>query len=125
LPELYNQTANSIPFNAYSGAIPMVGFGAAAYVLALLDRGGTSTENVDCAAASTVDGGAPLPDLSVGADLATPAASPSGGCGCDVGMRAPVSCWWMVSVLAFASAAVAIVTRRRGRASRGRGRAAD
>jgi len=38
LPELYNTVSSSGPIGAYSGSIPMVGYGAGAYVMTHLDR---------------------------------------------------------------------------------------
>ncbi len=46
-PELYNTRTSSGTIGAYSGSIPMVGYGAGAYQLTLLDRGGL-TEHADC-----------------------------------------------------------------------------
>jgi hypothetical protein len=144
IPELYNQTSNAIPINAYSGAIPMVGFGAAAYVLALLDRAGVSPENVDCDFAFpdggvspdggnsdggssdgsvSADGGVPGRDGGSGHDAGAPPdlamhqARMDGGCGCAVGARAPIGGVWMFLLLI-------ALSRRIRCASRGRGRAA-
>jgi MYXO-CTERM domain-containing protein len=47
LPELYNTRTSSGTIGAYSGSIPMVGYGAGAYQLTLLDRAGMF-ENSDC-----------------------------------------------------------------------------
>jgi hypothetical protein len=38
LPELYNTVSSAGPIGAYSGSIPMVGYGAGAYLLTQLDR---------------------------------------------------------------------------------------
>ena len=38
LPELYNTVASAGPIGAYSGSIPMVGYGAGAYLLTQLDK---------------------------------------------------------------------------------------
>jgi hypothetical protein len=38
LPELYNTVSSGGPIGAYSGSIPMVGYGAGAYLLTQLDR---------------------------------------------------------------------------------------
>jgi GH15 family glucan-1,4-alpha-glucosidase len=97
LPELYNQTNNALPVNGYSGSIPMVGFGAAAYVNTLLDRAGASPEQRDCdPMMSFGDGGGEVPDLSTpqGSDggsasdmaiLHPMPKTPETGCGCGVG----------------------------------------
>lgn len=47
LPELYNTRSQSGQIGAYSGSIPMVGYGAGAYIMTLLDRGGLM-EHSDC-----------------------------------------------------------------------------
>jgi GH15 family glucan-1,4-alpha-glucosidase len=47
LPELYNTRTSSGQIGAYSGSIPMVGYGAGAYQMTLLDRAGMY-EYVDC-----------------------------------------------------------------------------
>ncbi len=47
LPELYNTRSSSGAIGAYSGSIPMVGYGAGAYQMTLLDRAG-SYEHGDC-----------------------------------------------------------------------------
>jgi hypothetical protein len=47
LPELYNTRSSSGQIGAYSGSIPMVGYGAGAYQMTLLDRAGSFEAN-DC-----------------------------------------------------------------------------
>ena len=47
LPELYNTRTSSGQIGAYSGSIPMVGYGAGAYQMTLLDRAG-AFEPSDC-----------------------------------------------------------------------------
>jgi GH15 family glucan-1,4-alpha-glucosidase len=47
LPELYNTRTSSGTIGAYSGSIPMVGYGAGAYQMTLLDRAG-AFEPSDC-----------------------------------------------------------------------------
>ncbi len=47
LPELYNTRTSSGQIGAYSGSIPMVGYGAGAYQMTLLDRAGSFEAN-DC-----------------------------------------------------------------------------
>ena len=47
LPELYNTRSSSGQIGAYSGSIPMVGYGAGAYQMTLLDRAG-AYEATDC-----------------------------------------------------------------------------
>ena len=47
LPELYNTVSSSGAIGAYTGSIPMVGYGAGAYQMTLLDRAG-SFEHTDC-----------------------------------------------------------------------------
>lgn len=47
LPELYNTRTSSGAIGAYSGSIPMVGYGAGAYLMTLIDRAG-NLEHADC-----------------------------------------------------------------------------
>ena len=47
LPELYNTVSSSGQIGAYSGSIPMVGYGAGAYLMTLLDRA-ELYEHTDC-----------------------------------------------------------------------------
>jgi MYXO-CTERM domain-containing protein len=47
LPELYNTRSSSGQIGAYAGSIPMVGYGAGAYLMTLLDRAGAH-EPSDC-----------------------------------------------------------------------------
>jgi hypothetical protein len=47
MPELYNTRSSSGQIGAYSGSIPMVGYGAGAYQMTLLDRAGRY-EYTDC-----------------------------------------------------------------------------
>ncbi len=47
LPELYNTRTSSGQIGAYSGSIPMVGYGAGAYQMTVLDRAGLFVSN-DC-----------------------------------------------------------------------------
>ncbi len=49
LPELYNTRTSSGQIGAYSGSIPMVGYGAGAYQMTLLDRA-LAFEHSDCGA---------------------------------------------------------------------------
>ncbi len=47
LPELYNTRSSSGQIGAYSGSIPMVGYGAGAYQMTMLERAGSFEPN-DC-----------------------------------------------------------------------------
>jgi Glycosyl hydrolases family 15 len=47
LPELYNTQSSGGAIGSYAGSIPMVGYGAGAYQMTLLDRAG-SYEHADC-----------------------------------------------------------------------------
>jgi MYXO-CTERM domain-containing protein len=47
LPELYNTISSAGPIGAYAGSIPMVGYGAGAYVMTMLDRA-QLYEHADC-----------------------------------------------------------------------------
>jgi GH15 family glucan-1,4-alpha-glucosidase len=71
LPELYD--AVSATPGAYTGSIPMVGYGAGAYIITMLDRSGKSEPN-DCA-----DGnGKTLPPLSCTGISTNPGGPPGG-----------------------------------------------
>ena len=100
IPELFNAFPEDGPLWSYAGATPMVGFGAAAYILALRARAGEKDAH-DCGDDS-VDGGTPV-------DAGTPGTD--SGCGCAIG-RAPVSCG-VLEALCFALAALAFVSLRR------------
>jgi GH15 family glucan-1,4-alpha-glucosidase len=114
--ELYNQFASDGTINGYAGATPMVGFGAAAYVLALLDRAGAAVEQTSCDATAS-DGGIPDGGMSDGAMLDGGVAKPrDGGCSCNTGNREVASGWIWGALLLF--------ILRRARASRARDRAA-
>jgi GH15 family glucan-1,4-alpha-glucosidase len=58
IPELYSAVSSEAPIGNYWGSIPMVGYGAAAYMMTLFDRDGL-IEPFDCgtAAPPPVDGG--------------------------------------------------------------------
>ncbi len=80
IPELFNTFASDGPLWSYTGATPMVGFGAGAYMLALRDRAG-EPEHHGCGAEASdggVDGGIAMPGDS--------------GCSCALGGRARVPC---------------------------------
>jgi hypothetical protein len=47
LPELYNAVASDGPIGNYTGSIPMVGYGAGAYLMTMMDRSGLVEPN-DC-----------------------------------------------------------------------------
>src|SRR5262249_36525618 len=47
LPELYNTRTSDGPIGAYTGSIPMVGYGAGAYQMTMRDRAGLY-EHQDC-----------------------------------------------------------------------------
>ena len=49
IPELYNTYSSAGPIGGYTGSIPMVGFGAGAYLSTLLDRA-ELYEHTDCGA---------------------------------------------------------------------------
>jgi hypothetical protein len=57
LPELYNDTAADGQIGKYFGSIPMVGYGAGAYLITILDRGGQWEAN-DCGDGSSRMGAA-------------------------------------------------------------------
>jgi hypothetical protein len=104
LPELYNDAPADGPIGNYAGAIPMVGFGHGAYLLAMLDRGG-AWEASDCGDGAKTTGPRYACPSSVGdagftndlasapaddggaADMASRSTLPkrSGGCACTLG----------------------------------------
>jgi len=57
LPELYNDTAADGQIGKYFGSIPMVGYGAGAYLMTILDRSGQWEPN-DCGDGSSKEGAA-------------------------------------------------------------------
>jgi len=57
LPELYNDTAADGAIGKYFGSIPMVGYGAGAYIMTILDRAGQWEPN-DCGDGMTKNGAA-------------------------------------------------------------------
>jgi GH15 family glucan-1,4-alpha-glucosidase len=87
LPELFNTFPADGPIAGFTGAVPMVGFGAGVYVLSLLDRAGVNPERRDCATGAP-DGGAD----------AGPGGHSSGGCR-YVPSAAPPTALWMLLVL--------------------------
>ena len=114
LPELYNTRTSSGAIGAYSGSIPMVGYGAGAYQMTLLDRAG-AFEPSDC---GEVDVGE-YPDAGPGG----PGGNPGDGdlrtglaCFCTAGARDAKTPW--AELLLFGGVIV-VATRRRRRARRG------
>jgi GH15 family glucan-1,4-alpha-glucosidase len=111
LPELYNTRTSSGTIGAYSGSIPMVGYGAGAYQMTLLDRAG-AFEPSDC---GEVDVGE-YPDAGPGgpggsdddADGRTGMA-----CMCGAGQRDARTPW---AELALFAGAVVVAIRRKRRA---------
>lgn len=102
MPELYNTRSEAGAIGAYAGSMPMVGFGAGAYQLALLDRGGP-LEAADCGSADPED----PPDAGVGPDGGAPIdGDGDGGCGCRAS-SGPAPAWLLVVTL------VALRRRRR------------
>jgi len=99
----------------YAGAAPMVGFGAGAYVLSLLDRGQAvlpscgafapePDEPTDAGpdASPTDDAGNPMQDAST-SDAGPPPPAPSSGCSCDAaGRSSPRSAAWLALAVLFA-----------------------
>ena len=111
LPELYNAQSSAGPIGAYSGSIPMVGYGAGAYQLTLLDRAGL-TEHTDCGdldLGQYPDAG-PISGPGNGGDAGTNAETGRTGiaCACSSGQGAPGN------ALVFALAGF-VVWRRRAR----------
>jgi MYXO-CTERM domain-containing protein len=113
IPELYNTSTSRGQIGGYAGSIPMVGYGAGAYQLSVLERAG-SHEHDDCGTedpADYVDAG-PITGTDGG-----PGAGGDGGfgvdgrtgtaCVCSAG-DAPTGDWWLIALVA-----MALVRRRR------------
>ncbi len=115
IPELYNTASSRGAIGAYAGSIPMVGYGAGAYQLSILERAG-SHEFDDC---GTVDPDS-YPDAG---PLDLPDAGPQvdGGFGIDGGRTgiacvcntsaAPTADWWLIGLVTLLLAR----PRKRGR----------
>jgi MYXO-CTERM domain-containing protein len=127
VPELYQAIpGGNLDVGAYTGAVPMVGFGAGVMLLSLLDRGGALSGNpFDCPgplAGPDHDGGT-IADAGAG-DLAAGAAVDGGrprgrgdGCACSTTARgegAPASLPFALLAAAF----LARAARRRRREAR-------
>ena len=105
LPELYNTRTSSGQIGAYSGSIPMVGYGAGAYQMTLLDRAG-AMENSDCGQFDPGDDAGPGQggdDDGLGGDRTGVA------CACSGGPGSPATGLLLASVFAI------MVLRRRRR----------
>ena len=70
LPELYNTSASAGQIGAYTGSIPMVGYGAGAYELTMLDRV-QLYEHTDCGDKDLTDYPDAGPVLPTGGDAGT------------------------------------------------------
>ena len=108
LPELYNTRTSSGQIGAYSGSIPMVGYGAGAYLMTLLDRA-LAFEHSDC---GEFDPGQ-YPDGATGGGGGGGTGDPRTGvaCACQGGPGSGGN------AVMFAIAGLAIVGRRRRRRS--------
>ena len=100
VPELFNTFTDDGPLWSFTGASPMVGFGAGAYMLALRDRAG-EPEAHDCGRAPS----------DAGADGST-TSPPSSGCGCQLG-GARVSCNLLLVTLVCSAAFFLVLARKR------------
>jgi GH15 family glucan-1,4-alpha-glucosidase len=80
LPELYNDTAADGQIGKYFGSIPMVGYGAGAYLITILDRGGQWEPN-DCGDGSSRMGAAFTCDGQTGNDGGSGGSGGTGGSG--------------------------------------------
>lgn len=116
IPELYNTRTSSGAIGAYSGSIPMVGYGGGAYILTHLGRVGLH-EHDDC---GTVDpttyadaGALDIPDAgaSAGGDAGIGLGRTGTACVCNSADRAPGP-----GTLALALLVGAALVRRRRRA---------
>ena len=86
LPELYNTRSASGQIGAYSGSIPMVGYGAGAYEMTLLDRAGL-VEPQDCGKLDV--GEPPAPDGTDGTSDGGPDGRTGVACACAGGPGSP------------------------------------
>ena len=99
VPELYNVFPADGALGSFTGAVPMVGFGAGAYILHLLDRDGSVPEPRACAvAAPSVDAGVDGGMTGAGKSGCSDGGAPSGGA-------------WLWAALLFIAVAI---SRRRG-----------
>lgn len=112
-PELYNTRTSSGQIGAYSGSIPMVGYGAGAYQMTLLDRAG-AFEPSDCGEVEVGE----YPDAGPGGP-----GNPGDGdertglaCMCATGAGAPTP-WGELALMVGVVAAISRRRRRRGRRS--------
>ena len=104
LPELYNTRTSSGQIGAYSGSIPMVGYGAGAYQMTMLDRAG-AFENSDCGQFDPGDDAGP----GQGGDDDGPGDGRTGvACACSGGAGSPGTAIVLL-------AAFVVVLRRRHR----------
>lgn len=110
LPELYNTTSGGGPIGAYSGSIPMVGYGAGAYQMTLLDRAGL-VEHTDCGELDLGDYPDAGPISAGGGDAGTNGGVDPGrtgvACACSSGQGTPSN------LVVFTLAGLAIFVRRR------------
>jgi GH15 family glucan-1,4-alpha-glucosidase len=124
LPELYNAVASDGPIGQTTGAVPMVGYGAGAFLMTVLDRsGGRLVEASDCGDDARVtlpanSCAAILKNLSLhesgeGPDAADDDGGMLHGCACRTGLRGPVSPAGLAVALAFP--ALLLLRRRRRR----------
>ncbi|MBA3393380.1 MAG: hypothetical protein H0T89_12085 [Deltaproteobacteria bacterium] len=105
LPELYNTRTSSGQIGAYSGSIPMVGYGAGAYQMTLLDRAG-QFEGSDCGQFDPGDDAGP----GGGGDDEDDGLGRSGvACACAGGSASPES------ALLFVIVGALVLRRRRGK----------
>ncbi len=121
IPELYNTNANSGQIGRYTGSIPMVGYGAGAYMLTILSRAG-HFEYTDCGTEeppvpgdggpSYIDAGPEVDGGGAGFDSRTGVA-----CVCTTGgaVRAALGLGEALLLLLFAALVVADRLRRRAR----------
>ncbi|MCW5803402.1 MAG: hypothetical protein KIT31_13545 [Deltaproteobacteria bacterium] len=100
LPELYNTRTSSGQIGAYSGSIPMVGYGAGAYQMTLLGRAGDLEPN-DCGLTDPTGDGGTDPDDPFGDGRTGVACACSGGRGAEG------------NLLVFGLAGLFLVARRR------------
>jgi MYXO-CTERM domain-containing protein len=110
LPELYNTISASGPIGAYAGSIPMVGYGAGAYLMTMLDRA-QLYEHADCGdkdIGQYPDSGPVVGPHGDGGSNADTVGRTGIACACSGGAGAPGNAAMLL--------VVALVVRRRRRA---------
>lgn len=112
IPELYNTSSSNGPLGAYTGSIPMAGYGAGLYMMTTLDRA-QAFEHSDCGEKDLDEYGETGPDG--GTDAGTGPGFDDGvpGCGCQSGRGSAGT------AVLLALAGLVVLRRRRARPTHG------